>query len=107
MFLAPGLDRIQERLAIRNHGPSAATDIELVELSGQGGVERDWASASVNDVLPVRILQPLQDHHVIMEWSVGDPRVAEAVVRWADGSGQREEDSRSAPTTSDRAAISS
>ena len=91
MFLAPGPRRIQERLAIRNHGPSAATDIELVELSGQGGVELDWASASVNDVLPVRIVQPLQDHEVIMEWSAGEPRVAEAVVRWADGSGQREE----------------
>ncbi len=81
------LGRMQERLVIRNRGPHAAADVDITELRDIGDQPLDWQSATVTPVLPASVLQPLQDHHVIMEWTINNRTPSAAIIRWHDGDG--------------------
>lgn len=80
------IQTVNERIRIENLGPSAAQEVQLVRI---GTTSPDSYRPALDWHLPVEVLQPFQDHVLLLAPSAADADPTSAVLTWRDGSGDK------------------
>jgi len=77
---------LHERIRIENLGPSVA---EAVEFERVGATRPDEYRPAFEWRLPVEVLQPGQDHVLLLAPSVAEEDPVSVIVTWRDSSGSK------------------